>query len=129
MSLLSHLASFWESRLLRFFAVGAVNFIFGYSCLALLLFFNFSNHVALLIATVVGVLFNFKSTGALVFKSGTNSLLFRFIGAYCVIYAANLLLVWALIWMGIDRFWAFGVLAFPMALFGFYLQRSFVFVQ
>lgn len=129
MSVLSRLASLRDPRLLRFLAVGAVNFAFGYSFLALLLVFNFSNHMALLFATVVGVLFNFKSTGTLVFKSRTNSLLFRFIGAYCVIYVTNLLLVWALIWMGVDRFWAFGLLAVPMALFGFYLHRSFVFAQ
>lgn len=55
-------------RFARFLLVGAVNTCFGYLIYASAVFIGFRPSVALLIATVLGVGFNFMSFGKVVFK-------------------------------------------------------------
>ena len=46
--------------------------------------------IALFFAYIVGVLWNFKTTGVLVFKNNNNKLIFKFIFAYVITYFINL---------------------------------------
>ncbi|MFN5967546.1 MAG: GtrA family protein, partial [Pseudanabaena sp.] len=75
-----------KSRFIKFLFVGIINTIFGYSVFAILIILRLDYQYALLIATICGVMFNFKTIGTLVFKTKNNELIFRFIGVYCVIY-------------------------------------------
>ncbi len=111
----------------RFIAVGVLNTAFGYSCFALLLYFGLPYAVALLIATVLGVLFNFKSTGMFVFKSRDNSLIFRFVLVYGVIYGINVILLKLLMMIGLNSYQAGALCLLPMALLSFVLMRAVAF--
>ena len=75
-----------KSRFIKFLFVGIINTIFGYSVFAMLIILRLDYRYALLMATIFGVMFNFKTIGILVFKTKNNELIFRFIGVYCVIY-------------------------------------------
>jgi putative flippase GtrA len=83
--------------------------------------------VAILIATVFGVLFNFKTTGALVFRSNNNHLIFRFVGSYVAIYFINAVGIKVLDDLGVAPYIGAAILVIPMALLAFILNRRFVF--
>lgn len=78
------------SRIIRFLSVGVLNTIFGYAVYALLIFINLPYLMALLLATVAGIIFNYFSFGRLVFSSHSNRTVFaKFVMAYGLIYSAN----------------------------------------
>ncbi len=116
-----------NSEFVKFLAVGVLNTLFGYGCFAFLVFLGVHYSLALLVATVLGVLFNFKSTGYLVFGSRDNRLILRFVATYAVVYAVNVSLLQGLVMAGLDPYLAGAVLILPMAALAFILFRRLVF--
>jgi putative flippase GtrA len=79
-----------NQRMLRFVGVGLLNTAFGYSVYAFLVFAGIPYLIALSIATVAGVIFNYFSFGRMVFRAPGGSVVFvKFIAAYAVLYLAN----------------------------------------
>ncbi|MBU0640350.1 MAG: GtrA family protein [Planctomycetes bacterium] len=66
-----------------------LNTAFGYGVYAVFILLELPRPAALAIATVMGVLFNFKTTGRIVFGSRDNRLLLRFVLVYAVMYGLN----------------------------------------
>jgi len=95
-----HKSSFGEiasSKKLRFLAIGFLNTIFGYTTYAGLLFVGFNYSVALLLATIFGVIFNYYNFVKLVFSGNRDRQAFRnYIIVYSLIYAMNVGLLWVL---------------------------------
>lgn len=116
-----------DRRFFRFLAVGVLNALFGYGAYALLIFAGLHYGVATLLATVAGVLFNFRTTGRLVFGSRDSSLLWRFVGVYAALYGVNVLALRALKALGVDLYLAGALLIPPMAVLAFLLNRAVVF--
>ena len=82
-----------------------------------------------MISTVLGVLFNFKSYGTLVFGSHDNRLILRFVLVYGVCYLVGLVpLAWAKS-HGVPILAMAAICALPMAGLAFALQRAFVFAR
>ena len=73
-------------RFVRFLLVGFLNTIVGYSIFAVLILVGLHYKYAVLVGTICGVLFNFKTTGTLVFGNKNNMLIFRFVCVYIVTY-------------------------------------------
>ena len=113
----------------RFLAVGALNSLVGYGIFAALLFAGLHYSLALLLATVAGVLFNFKSTGILVFGSRDNRLLLRFASTYAIVYTVNVVALKALVAAGLDPYVGGALLILPVAALAFVLMRRFVFAH
>jgi putative flippase GtrA len=78
---------------LRFLVAGLVNTGFGYIAYVFFLALSVPPVIALGMATAIGALFNYFSTGLFVFKHRTLDRLPRFLTAYTVIYAINALLL------------------------------------
>ena len=78
-------------QFVKFVFVGLLNTLFGYAVFAALIYAGVPAMPALVLTYVVGVLFNFVTTGRLVFSRSRASLA-RFIAAYVVIYFFNLAL-------------------------------------
>jgi len=116
-----------DPRFSRFLAVGVLNTVFGYTLYALLLYAGLHYSAALLLATVAGVLFNFRSTGRLVFKSRDDSLLWRFMAVYLASYLLNIGCLRLLHVAGVGPYLAQGLLLPPMTVLTFALNRAFVF--
>lgn len=91
------LTSFWQYAFLRFLVIGALNTAFGYAVFAAFILLGLAPPLALLMSTVIGVLFNFQTTGGLVFGNRDHRLLLKFIGVYVVVYLLN---------YGLLRFWS-----------------------
>lgn len=116
-----------RKRLILFLLVGGVNTLFGYSLYALLLYFHLHYALASLLATIGGVLFNFKTTGVIVFKNHNNGLLVRFIAVYSVTYLVNIGCLKIFASYNANMYIAGAILILPMALIAYVLQKKFVF--
>ncbi|MDP9582518.1 UNVERIFIED_ORG: putative flippase GtrA [Burkholderia contaminans] len=114
-------------QLLRFLAVGGLNTLVGYSLFALLTYAGLAYPVAIGLATVGGVLFNFQSVGRLVFDGARRSRFWRFVGVYCVIYLLNLGGVRLLLGLDANIYIANALTLLPLSVIAFILNRRFVF--
>jgi putative flippase GtrA len=72
----------------RFLGVGLLNTLFGYAVFAGLILAGVGPMPALVLTYAVGIVFNFFTTGRLVFRGSPGSFL-RFVAAYAAIYAVN----------------------------------------
>jgi putative flippase GtrA len=113
-------------RFVRFIVVGGLNTMVGYGIFAGLIFVGIPFQGAIVIATVLGVLFNYLSTGGIVFRDRTGQLP-RFIAVYVVQTGLNVAGVTALKYAGINPLiGGFIVLPF-LVVFTFLAMRRFVF--
>lgn len=67
-----------NKQLVKFLLVGGLNTLFGYAVFAVLISTGLHYTIAVFIGTLIGVLFNFKTTGKLVFDSQDNTLIWKF---------------------------------------------------
>ena len=112
---------------LRFLIVGTLNTLFSYGLYAGLIRLGVHYALANLLALLAGILVSFKTQGAFVFKSSKNSLLWRFVAAWALIYAVGIALITAMVRAGLDAY-AAGAAATPFTTVLSYLcQRHFVF--
>lgn len=124
---LGRLAWAARSRVLRFLMVGGINTAFGYGAYALLLFAGLSYALAALLGTILGVLFNFLTTGKLVFDGLSGARLARFVTVYAITYAINVATLTVLIGFRIQAYLAGAICLLPMAALSYVLMRDFVF--
>lgn len=115
-------------RFIRFVLVGIVNTIFGLSMYTLCLYVGMPYQVATFVSTVLGVLFNFKSTGVIVFGSHDNHLIWRFVLFYAVVYVIQIFIIKILLLTTLlNNYWC-GYASTPfVAIFSFLMQKKFVF--
>lgn len=118
-----------DNSFIKFLFVGLLNAAFGYSVFAAFIWTGMHYAIASLLATVLGVLFNFKTVGALVFRNRKNSLLVRFAGVYVVTFCLNVLLLKAFNYYQVNMYLAGFLLLGPMAVIAYVLNRHFVFHQ
>lgn len=115
-----------DSQFIRFIFVGMLNTAFGVGVYCLLIWLGIPYQLATLMSTVLGVLFNFKTIGVLVFENKDNSLIFRFALCYVVAYFINIGIIW-LFKHYLNDYWS-GILATPfVAVFSFLFQKTFVY--
>lgn len=112
---------------IKFLFVGTLNTIFAYSLFAFLIFIKLHYSLAAVICTIIGVLFNFQTTGKIVFKNSKNSLLFKFIGVYSITCLLNIIFLRIFNSFHFDMYLAGAILVLPMAFLAFSLNKRFVF--
>ena len=116
-----------QQQLIKFIMVGIMNSLFGYSCYAFFVFLGISYPFALLLSTCIGVLFNFKTTGKIVFSSTTNDYFLKFVAVYVIIYFFNMTFIK---WMELftnNLYLAGFVAMIPAAMMAFVLNKYVVF--
>ncbi|HSD15662.1 MAG TPA: GtrA family protein [Thermomonas sp.] len=116
-----------SARFIRFLLVGGLNTAFGYGVFVACLWLGMHYALAGAVSTVLGVLFNFKSTGHLVFRSKGSRRLPRFVGIYAIIYLVNVLALGAMLQFGIPEWLGGLILLLPSAILSYVLNRQFVF--
>ncbi|RTD95860.1 GtrA family protein [Variovorax atrisoli] len=116
-----------NSQLLRFMLVGGLNTVVGYALFAVFVWIGLPYPAAIGLATVLGVAFNFQSTGRLVFGGARLSQLGSFVAVYGFVYLLNVGSVALLLRAGLNVYVANAVVLVPLALLAFVLQRRFVF--
>ncbi|MFA4828541.1 MAG: GtrA family protein [Thermodesulfovibrionales bacterium] len=118
-----------NGRFVKFIFVGGFNALFGYSVFSLFIYLKFHYSMSALIATIIGVFFNFKTTGTIVFKNKRNSLIIKFIGVYSVVYLLNIAFLKVFAIFEYDMYIAGTTILLPMACISFWLNRALVFKE
>ena len=116
-----------KKQIFNFILVGVVNTIFGYSVYALFISLGFDYVISTLIATVIGILFNFKTIGKYVFDSTNNSLIFKFFSVYVVVFLLNILIIKISKSYGYNDYISGAIALLPSASLSFLLNKFYVF--
>lgn len=116
-----------DRRFLLFLVVGGVNTMFGYGCFVALIALGLVDWLAMAISTIMGVLFNFGTTGGVVFQNRDPRLLTRFAGGYALLYFVNLASLRILVAAGLHIYAASALLILPMAVVAYLVNKTWVF--
>lgn len=117
----------FQQRFFRFLFFGGINTIFGYTVYGLSLFIGLQYALAVLISTVLGVLFNFKTIGKYVFANNDHKLFVKFLGVYAITYLLNTLILGFCHKYNFNLYLAQAILTVPLAGFSYLLNKYFVF--
>ena len=116
-------------RFLRFLIVGGFNTAVGYILFCVALAILPTTFLALCVSTLLSVLFNFVSTGTLVFGSRDPRRIVRFYGVYGAVFAYNAIGLAILEHVGVaPRIGALFLLPGAVVM-SYFLNRQFVFAQ
>lgn len=118
-----------DRKFMKFLFVGAMNTAFGYFIYALFLTLHASHNIALTIQYILGVLWNFKTTGVIVFKNRDNTRIVRFFLSYVFTYSINLVCLNALVALDINKYLAQAIMVLPIAVLSFLIFKKFVFKE
>ena len=122
--------SLFKYTWLRFLLVGVLNTLVGYGLFSFFIFLDLHYSIAVLYSTILGVLFNYKSIGKLVFNTHNNDRIYHFIGVYIFLYLLNVASLWGLSSIGLENMYVAGaILLAPLAIISYALNKSFVFIK
>ena len=131
-----HKKMFWgilsgiDEKFLKFLFVGALNTVFGYSIYAIFVAIGLQANIALFLQYIFGILWNFKTTGAIVFKNHNNRLIFKFFGSYVFTFIVNSILLKILIdYIHMNDYLAQAILVLPVAMLSFTIFKFYVFKE
>ena len=110
----------------KYLVIGGINTGFGYGVFALFLFLGWHYIVAVLFATVLGVMFNFQTYGKFVFSNHSQHLIVKFVLVYVVIYLINVSLLSLVDFFVADLYLSGAIVILPIAYLGYVLNRKFV---
>jgi putative flippase GtrA len=116
------------ARFLRFLLAGVANTAFGFAAYSALIVAGAPVWMAVLLANVLGIVFNFVSTGAFAFRDTSLRRLPKFVLCYAAVYALNVGLVHiAIAQFAMGKISAQAVITLPMAVLTYVLLKTFVF--
>lgn len=118
----------YSGQFFRFIMVSIVNTVFGFLFFSFLIFLKFHYSVAILFSTILGVLFNFQTTGKFVFYNKNNKLIFRFMAVYMITYVLFTIGTGLLINFQLNSYIAGAILIFPIGVISFILNKKIVFI-
>jgi putative flippase GtrA len=117
----------WDSRFIKFALVGILNAAFGSCVYALLIFAGSPIWCALLVGNAAGTIFNFFTTGRMVFSGAPLAKLPRFVAAYLSCYIVNYASIRVLVSLGFSPIKSQLCMVVTMALLSFYIMSRYVF--
>ena len=118
--------SFVDEKFFKFLFVGVLNTLFAYSVYAILITLGLKPNIALFFQYILGVLWNFKTTGIIVFNNHNNRLIFKFITSYVFTFAVNSIALNITI-KYLNSYIAQAILILPVALLSFLILKFWVF--
>ncbi len=115
-----------DEKFFKYLFVGALNTVVSYMLYAMFVTLGFSANISLFFQYVLGVLWNFKTTGSIVFKNHNNKLIFKFIFSYVFTFLINSVLLHILVNF-LNNYFAQALLILPMAMISFVIFKLWVF--
>ena len=125
--LAGYISEILKYKLVRFFLVSGINTAFGYGLFAFFLFLSLNYSIALLFSTIIGIIFNFKTIGRVVFKNKNNLLIIKFFGVYLITFLCNLGCLSIFKFFDVNLYISGAILVIPIGLFAYALNSKFVF--
>ena len=121
------LTKFISTRFVRFLGVGGLNTLFGFAVYSLLCLSDLSTWMVLIVSNSAGMIFNFITTGGLVFNDMSLARVPRFLFFYGVAFVIQLGLIQMLSPVCGGRILAMAIIILPMATLTYFMQAYFVF--
>ncbi len=115
-----------DEKFFKFLFVGALNTLFGYALYAFFVAIGLKANLALFFQYILGILWNFKTTGTIVFKNNNNRLIFKFFLSYIFTFTINSFALNFLI-KYLNEYIAQAVLVLPVAVISFLIFKFWVF--
>lgn len=116
-------------QILNFLWVGGLNTLVGYALYAFFIFLDIRFFLALLLATGLGVVFNFFTIGRIVFKQSNSKLFFKFTAMYIFLYFLGLLFIQILKKFHINLYLSGFISMITLSMLSFTLNKYFVFSE
>ena len=116
-----------SKKLFRFIHIGVINTIFGYGVFVFLYTVTNKPYLSVITTTIIGVLFNFFTTGRFVFDNQSAAALLPFVLGYTVILGVNIVLLDLLLNLGIHGNIAQGLTLPVTALLSYLINSHIVF--
>ena len=118
-------------RFIRFLIVGGINTLFGYGIYAFFIFLGLHHNLAILVATFLGIAFNFKTIGKFVFNQNKSNLshIVKFIGVYTFSYILNSIGVTILLKIVENPYMVGFFVLIPVSIIIYILNKNFVFID
>ncbi len=116
-------------KFIHFLLVGGLNTAIGYGLYAGFVLLGLRPELALALATGIGIVVNFATTGRLVFGNRDRSRFFRFVAVYAVIYAGNVSVLRLLIDSGVAAIPAQLICLPAVAVLTFLAMQAWVFQE
>ena len=127
-----HKKSFWglfkniDVKFLKFIFVGILNTCFSYFLYAFFIFMGLVPNIALYFQYILGIIWNFKTTGTIVFKNSNNKLFLKFLLSYVFTFLVNSVLLYLLTGF-LNDYLSQALLILPVALLSFVIMKYWVF--
>ncbi len=118
-----------KKQFLKFLFVGALNTIFGILIFGFLTLTSMPTWAILLISNVMGVVFNFFTTGRIVFSEKGYSTIYRFLILNFFIYWMYLFSISILLPFVGNRLLAMLIIIWPITVVNYLLMRDCVFLK
>jgi len=118
---------FWKLQFCRFLLIGAINTIFGYGAYTFLVILGIDYRVALTIATVLAVLFNYYTNGSFVFRNKGRKVLLKFILSNVAMYIFNQALLITFVNLGIGKLISQALIIPVIIIISFVINKKWVF--
>jgi putative flippase GtrA len=118
-----------KKQIINFIIVGVVNTVFGYTLYSLFIYLGLNYVLSVLFATILGILFNFKSIGKFVFSSDDNKLIVKFFLVYVVVFFINILVIKYLKEFGFNDYISGLFAIIPASITSFVLNKYLVFKE
>lgn len=113
-----------QKQFIIFICFGIINTVFGYSIFAFFIFLNAPYYLAFLFAALLGLAFNFITTGRIVFKNKSFKVIYKFITISTLLYLIHITLI-KIINRSINNFYISGLLTMSLtAILSFYLNKK-----
>lgn len=125
--IIEYVKKIWAIRFFRFLFVGGINTLFGYLVYSILILIGLHFALASFLSTLVGIIFNFFTTGNIVFKNKNPRLIFRFFGVYGITYLINVGCLKVFEILNVNMIVAGAILLLPIAIISYFLNRALVF--
>ena len=119
---------YFNIQFIKYILVGILNTLFGYTIFALLLYTGLHYAVVCILATIICVLFNYKTYGKLVFKNNKNALV-KFVSVYILTTSLSILGLKIAKLYTINLYFAGFIITCVMAVISFILLKSYVFKE
>ena len=120
----------FERKFVKFLFVGFMNTVFSYIIYAICVTILSRPTLSLAVSYVIGILFNFQTTGRIVFKNSDNKLIVKFFLCYITTFFINRYLLDTLVVdFHVDKYLSQAILVFPIAMLSFLLLKNFVFKE
>ncbi len=120
----------FERKFIKFLFVGFINTLFSYVIYALCVTILSRPTLSLGVSYIIGIMFNFQTTGRIVFKNSDNKLIVKFFLCYITTFFVNRYFLDTLVAdFHVDKYLSQAILVFPIAMLSFLLLKNFVFKE